>query len=258
VTDLRELERGPRESGGAQLRFDRRLRRALGSFYQRAVRPRLPLRGHVLYNGVIVGDRRLGDDVAPKHWTPEDREDIADYEFALMRGLTRTVRPGDSVVVVGGGLGVTVAHAAKLAGPEGRIVCYEGSPAYARRVMRTAKLNGVEARVRVECATVGAAIGVYGRDNEQTAPILPAKALAACDVLELDCEGAELGILAEMTVRPRVVLVEAHGRLGAPSRAVRTALEGLGYRVTELGVAEPRLADLCESYDVRVLCGERG
>ncbi len=257
MTDLQELEHGPRESGSAPLRFDRRLRRALGRFYQRAVRPRLPLQGHVLYSGVIVADRRLGDDVAPKHWTPEDRDDIPDYEYALMQGLTRTVRPGDSVVVVGGGLGVTVAHAAKLAGPEGRVVCYEGSPAHVRRVMRTAALNGVEARVRVECATVGAAIGVYVRDDEKTAPVLSAKALADCDVLELDCEGAELGILAEMTIRPRVALVEAHGRLGAPSRAVKAALEGLGYRVTELGVAEPRLADLCESFDVRVLCGER-
>lgn len=239
------------------LRFDRRWRRALGGFYQRALRPRLPLRGEVRYSGIVVADRRLGDAIAPKHWTPEDRDDIADYEFALMQGLKGAVRPGDFVVVVGGGLGVTVVEAARLAGAQGRVLCYEGSPAYARRVARTATMNGVAARVSVECATVGAAVGVYVGDGEPMGPLLPAEMLPACDVLELDCEGAELSVLAAMTIRPRAILVEAHGRLGAPSRAVRAALEGLGYRVSELGVAEPRLRELCEAHDVRVLSAER-
>ena len=252
MTEFRE-----KASQGARLRVDRRWRRALGDLYQRTLRPRLPLRGQVRYSGVIVADRRLGDEIAPRHWTPEDREDIADYEFALMQGLKGAVRPGDVVVVVGGGLGVTVVEAAKLVGAEGRVHCYEGSPAYARRVARTAAMNGVAARVQVECATVGAAVGVYVGEDEAMGPILPAEALPACDVLELDCEGAELGVLGAMTIRPRAILVEAHGRLGAPSRAVRTALEGLGYRVRELGVAEPRLAELCEAHDVRVLSGER-
>jgi hypothetical protein len=242
---------------GAELRFDRRWRRALGGYYQSALRPRLPLRGEVRYSGVIVADRRLGDEIAPRHWTPEDRDDIPDYEFALMQGLKSAVRPGDFVVVVGGGLGVTVTEAAKLAGAEGRVLCYEGSPAHARRVARTAAMNGVAARVRVECATVGAAIGVYVGEGEEMGPILAPESLPACDVLELDCEGAELGILGAMTIRPRSVLVEAHGRLGAPSREVRAALDGLGYCVGDLGVAEPRLAELCEAHDVRVLSGAR-
>lgn len=242
---------------GARLRFDRRWRRTLGAFYQRALRPRLPLRGEVRYSGVIVADRRLGDGIAPRHWTPDDRDDIADYEFALMQGLKGAVHPGDFVVVVGGGLGVTVVEAARLAGPQGRVLCYEGSPAHVGRVTRTAAMNGVAARVRVECATVGAAIGVYVGDDEAMGPILPAEALPACDVLELDCEGAELGVLRDMTIRPRAILVEAHGGLGAPSREVRAALEGLGYRVGDLGVAEPRLAKLCETHDVRVLSAVR-
>jgi hypothetical protein len=240
------------------LRLDRRLRRALGGAYQRALRPRLPLEGFVRYSGVIVADRRAGDRLAPKHFAPELTQDIPDYEAALMQGLSAAARSGDTVVVVGGGLGVTVAHAARLVGEGGRVVCYEGSPECTRHVRRTAALNGVAGRVRVEWATVGAEIGVYLGSTERAAPVTPAQALPDCDVLELDCEGAEILILSDMTIRPRTLLVETHGHLGAPALVVRGLIEGLGYRVEDLGVAEPRLAPLCEANDVRVLRGERG
>jgi hypothetical protein len=245
------------EESSPRLRFDRRLRRATGAFYQRVVRPALPLRGHVRYGGVIVAEKRLGDEWAPRHWTPDHMEDRADYEYALLSGLSRATRAGDKVVVVGGGLGVTSAHAASLVGPSGRVVCYEGSPHLAPNVTATATLNGVAGRVKVECAIVGAAIGVYRNRGEVLPPILPATDLPACDVLELDCEGAELTILRDMRIRPRVALVETHGMLGASSHEVRAALEGLGYAVEDLGVAEPGLSAFCEKNDVRVLLGER-
>jgi hypothetical protein len=238
------------------LRFDRRLRRALGSFYQRAVRPTLPLRGHVRYGGVIVADRRLGDAWAPRHWRPDQMADM-DYEFALINGMNRTARAGDTVIVVGGGLGVTATHAASLVGSSGRVICYEGSPLSSENVRKTAALNGVAERVKVECAIVGAAIGVCLNPGEASPPVLPAVDLPACDVLELDCEGAEITILRDMRIAPRAALVETHGMLGAPSHEVRAALESIGYLVTDLGVAEPDAAEFCEKNDVRVLLGER-
>jgi hypothetical protein len=161
------------------------------------------------------------------------------------------------VVVVGGGLGVTSAHAAKLAGPSGRVVCYEGSPLLSRNVERTAALNGVAARVKVETAIVGAAIGVYRNKGEALPAVVSGAELPFCDVLELDCEGAELMILRHMRIRPRIALVETHGMLGAPSRDSRATLERLGYAVEDLGVAEPHLRAFCEKNDVRVLLGER-
>jgi len=236
-----------------RLRLDRRFRRALGNYYQRTLRPLLPVTGWVRYGGVIVAERRWGDAAAPRHWTPAESADVPSYENALLSGLSAALRPGDTVVVVGGGLGVTAAHAAAAVGETGRVICYEGSPPYARRVLQTAALNGVAARVAVECATVGAAIGVYAAQGERAAPVLAPAALPACDVLELDCEGAELQILAGMTIRPRVILVETHGMNGASTAQVRRRLEALGYGVQDLGVAEPRLAALCETNDVRVL-----
>jgi hypothetical protein len=240
-----------------QLRFDRRLRRMLGAFYQRAIRPALPLRGHVRYGGVIVADRRLGDAWAPKHWTPDHTADVAGYEFALINGLSRATRAGDTVVVVGGGLGVAATHAASLVGPSGRVICYEGSPLLSQNVAKTAALNGVADRVKVECAIVGAAIGIYRNRGEALPPVLPATELPSCDVLELDCEGAEITILCDMRIAPRVALVETHGMLGASSREVRQVLEARSYVVSDLGIAEPYLAEFCEKNDVRVLLGER-
>jgi len=124
-------------------------------------------------------------------------------------------------------------------------------------VEKTAALNSVAERVKVECAIVGAAIGVYRNRGEALPPVLPATELPACDVLELDCEGAEITILRDMRISPRVALVETHGMLGAPSREVRRALEARGYVVSDLGIAEPDLAEFCEKNDVHVLLGER-
>jgi hypothetical protein len=75
-------------------------------------------------------------------------------------------------------------------------------------------------------------------------PVLPASQLPSCDVLQLDCEGAEVGILREMTIQPRVILVETHGVFGAPTNLAASVLEKRGYVVSDRGLAEPRLAAL--------------
>jgi hypothetical protein len=79
--------------------------------------------------------------------------------------------------------------------------------------------------------------------------------LPSCDILELDCEGAEIGILRDMTIQPRVIAVETHGFLGAPTSAARELLEARGYHVQDLGWAEPRVLNACVENDIRVLVG---
>ena len=58
----------------------------------------------------------------------------------------------------------------------------------------------------------------------------------------MDCEGAEVEILREMTIQPRVILVETHGLFGAPTDLVASLLEKRGYVVSDRGLAEPRIA----------------
>ncbi len=170
-----------------------------------------------------------------------------------MAGIRAHVHAGDRVVVVGGGMGVTAAAAAIEAGAQGSVECFEGSADQTPVVRQTAGANGVAHRVKVHHAVVGPPIQVYG-DNVHGPSLDPAD-LPDCDVLELDCEGAEVGILRRLAIRPRVVLVETHGLYGASSAVVRALLEDLGYHVEDLGMAEPSLPDICADGDVRVLAG---
>jgi hypothetical protein len=71
----------------------------------------------------------------------------------------------------------------------------------------------------------------------------------------MDCEGAEVEILREMSIQPRVIVVETHGVLGAPTELVASLLEGRGYAVSHRGLADPGRTDLCIRHDVRVLLG---
>jgi hypothetical protein len=104
-----------------------------------------------------------------------------------------------------------------------------------------------------------ATFGSDGSDNaSDLGPVLPPSQLPSCDVLQLDCEGAEVEILRETMIQPRVILVETHGIFGAPTNLVASLLEKRGYVVTDRGLAEPRLAELCTKNDVRVLLGTIG
>jgi hypothetical protein len=230
--------------------------RALAAAYRRGVRPWLPSAGPARYGGVPVAyDRKWGDRRVPARWVPDEAKDVPEYEATLIAGLKELVRPGDRVVVVGGGVGATAITAALQAGPAGSVRCFEGARESVEKVRRTAEINGVSDWLVVVHAVVARPVSVYG-----TAPDEPAVApseLPECDVLELDCEGAELDILRDMTVRPRVVLVETHGLYGATTPALTGLLEERGYRVRRRGVAEPRLRRLCEEHDIQVLAGVR-
>jgi hypothetical protein len=248
---MRKLTKVLREEGPAGV-----VRRGIALAYRRVVRPVLPRVGHVRYAGIPVAyTRKLGDRSVPRSWRPGTVEDVPDYEAALVDGLRRNVLPGDRIVVVGGGVGVTAAVAALATGPGGKVTCFEGGREQAALVRRTAELNGVAARIDVRHAVVARAVHVYGERPEHD--LVAPSELPECDVLELDCEGAEVDILREMGMRPRVVLVETHGLYGASTPIVSDLLERAGYRVVDAGVAEPRVRTVCEENDIRVLVGTR-
>jgi hypothetical protein len=54
--------------------------------------------------------------------------------------------------------------------------------------------------------------------------VLPPSELPPCNVLELDCEGAEVEILREMNIQPRVILVETHDHFSAGNSRERAGL----------------------------------
>ena len=238
-----------------------RVHRVLGSAYQRLIRPWLPGRT-LVYAGIpVCYDRKWGDAIVPAAWLPDfgfetGYTDEPGYEVALISALNETVRPGDKVVVVGGGVGVTAVIAAKRAGPSGTVVCFEGSKQYVGHIQETAKRNEVS-NIHVKHAIVSKPIAVYGKASDFGGVVSPDQ-LPECDVLELDCEGAEIDILRNMVIRPRVIIVETHGAYGAPTSLVDSLLTDLGYAVRNLGLAEPRIQDICVEKDIQILLATRG
>lgn len=190
------------------------------TLYERTVREALPEKLGVL-NGVAVREPRLLDATDVQQ----------DYEEALVTGLRTHVTPEDDVVVVGGGRGVSAVVAARHGNS---VVAYEGTAERVRMCRETARLNRVSETVDVEHALVGPEIHVVGERGEPAA-VSPSE-LPACDVLEMDCEGAELAILRNLEIRPRVIIVETHAHLDSPERAVRAELDRLGYEVVDRGV----------------------
>lgn len=204
----------------------------IGRAYIKFVQPRLPRRTRS-YNGVEVPSARLFDSILP--WI--DSSNKPSFEQAIIESLNKRVQPGDEVVVVGGGWGATTVTAANLVGPTGQVITYEASEEAVESVRKTLQLNEVEDRVKVRHAVISRAIKVWGEKGNPN--IVPPSDLPTCDVLELDCEGAELDILDGLEIRPETIIVETHAHLGAPEEEVRKRLDALSYEVVERGIEEP-------------------
>jgi glycosyltransferase involved in cell wall biosynthesis len=187
------------------------------SIYDRTIRERLP-RKIVSLNGVPARYARLFD----------SKDTIPEYEDPSVVALNEHVVEAGSVAIVGGGWGVTSVVAARNVGETGNVTTFEGPKAYADKVRETTSLGKVDARVSVVEKTVGGEVFLFG---ESDTGWLPATDLPECDLLELDVEGAEIGILSNLSVAPETIIVETHGCYAAPTSQVELLLDTNGYNV---------------------------
>lgn len=141
--------------------------------------------------------------------------------------------------------------AANQVGSDGQVITYEGAVEAADDILDTLQLNDVRKIVTLERAVVGEEISLWG--DREDGEIVPPDELPDCDVLVLDCEGAEVVILEEMEIRPRAMIVETHGLYDAPKSKVADRIKSLGYDVQDYGVAEERVADFCIENVIYVL-----
>lgn len=182
-------------------------------FYRRFIWDKMPeAEQYAMINDVAIAKTnskssrrvvRLGDQLLP--WNTPGY--IPDYKAANVDAVIRQCKLGDDVVIVGGGDGVTSVTAAREVGDSGEVTIYEADADRVRDLRRTLELNGVSDRCTLVHTVVGEAHNVA---NEAGSNSINASDLPACNLLEMDCEGAELAILASLTTRPRSIVVEIH------------------------------------------------
>ncbi len=174
------------------------------------------------------------------------------------------VSPGDTVIDVGANIGAVAMHAARRAGPSGRVLAIEPAADNVRVLRENAARNGLqqvsvleaaagcrrEARtlyLRGETSAVNSfyAESVYASVTAQAqVPVVPLDELVDGRValVKIDVEGAELDVLAGMSrllQQPDLTLVvEWHPRLqraaGHPADALPHALLAAGFALQSL------------------------
>jgi len=229
----------------------------LSEVYISSVRPLTAVAPEqVTYNGVTTRPYRVLDPYVPGslppnrggHWNPEA------YESGLVDALGKTVESGDDVAVIGAGLGVTAVVAGWNCGENGSVRCYEGDRSVIDHLLWTPLLNGVDRWVTVEHAIVSNSQGLRGGGDGDGAATVAPEDLPACDILEMDCEGAEVEILDRLSIRPRAIVVETHGN----TEQVQASLEEMGYHIESKALAETGpYEEMCVREGVYVLTATR-
>ena len=179
----------------------------------------IPSRKIAVFNGVAVRGASLASkiDIFPEH------------EAELITAIRNYVKSGEKALVIGGGSGASTVVVAHQVGNLGSVFSYEGNKNSFVRVKETVNLNKVNDHVKVYHTIVEKPVYLLGEIGNP--PTLAAKDLPDCDVLVMDCEGAELPILQNIKIRPRLIIVEAHPSLNSPKEEVSDLLNKLGYDI---------------------------
>lgn len=187
--------------------------------YDNTIRRHLP-RKFIVFNSVPVARvGRLFDAV-------DEHRQYKEPNICAIRGH---IEPGDRVVTIGGGFGVTAVVAARAAREQGSVIIYEADARRTEVIEETVKVNRVDSICDLNHAVVGQSIEVAGGSG--VGKVLPASDLPPCDVLEMDCEGAEGKILDGLSIRPRILIVETHPEKALSTESIETRITDLGYRI---------------------------
>ena len=167
------------------------------------IRKLFPVTGFYKDNGVKIKPKRLLD----KYISNESNQERK--EGGIVKCHQKLTKKGDNVLVIGGGNGVTGVRSAKIVGDEGKVIIYEGGAKSANKIREIIHLNKVKKICTVKHSVVGQKKDVYG-GRTKNASYTSAKELPECDILEMDCEGSEIGIMKKMSIKPRAIISEMH------------------------------------------------
>lgn len=222
----------------------------------------------------VDGVRLAGTDLAHLHYVRELREHGREQTFIT---LVAAAVPDGGVVVEGGAyLGFVTVHAARAAGPDGRVIAFEPNTAVHTLLRRNLDANGVGATVVIVPKALGVEPGkaqffvsadtsnlfgpyvpeatavdieVVRADDEVTGPV---------DVVKLDLEGGEPAALRGMASLlsgdrpPAAVFVECHPELleraGSSAVELFAILAAHGYSVEWIDESAGRTAPLSQPW----------
>jgi hypothetical protein len=177
-------------------------------------------------NGIAVGNIHLYDFT----------EEYPEHKKEFINPLCDNINEGDTVIQVGSGVGTSTLAAAEEAGSSGKVITYEASENRVNVSKDTIRLNNKTWRdrseINIEHALIGDAVKVP--DNLGNPKTIAPEELPECDILGLDCEGAEVGILEGITIRPDKIVVESHGWLGGETKTVKNLLKNIGYEIDDV------------------------
>lgn len=197
--------------------------------YSRWLRRWFPRVRRGRHAGVATADRwkRLSDYLVP--WEQVDD----DWEAGIVRAHRQLTRTGDSVLIIGGGWGISLVAAREQVGDEGSVTLYEASRRQIDKLRETARINGIDDyQVRHCRVTTSSEVWDVDEKLDEGASLIEPEDLPEADVLEVDCEGAEFPILERLSIRPRLIIVEVHpDKVDRDAREIMTLLEGMGYGI---------------------------
>jgi FkbM family methyltransferase len=184
---------------------------------------------------------------------------LGTHDAIVQHALRVLLRPGMTVFDVGANVGFTAVLAARLVTATGLVVCFEPLPANARQIEHNAGLNGFthvlvrqealsdhdgEARFAVSASPTWGKLAASGPALQQVGEIqvrvgkldsVLAEGLPPPDLIKIDVEGAEVGLLAgaakTLTGKRPVILMELHGT----NREIAEALLQRDYGIRVLG-----------------------
>jgi len=183
----------------------------VATYYREYVWPSLPVRDGFHYrNGIKVAGvrRRWFDGIVPFRTPGRSKTRFKEPNLYQIR---KHVRRGDVVGIIGAGFGVSCMVSARETGDAGKVIAYDGDIERVQTARKSLAINDPPECVSIEHAVVGSGFGDF--DFAGVRRIKPAE-LPSFDVLEMDCEGAEHEILPQLSIRPRVLIVELHHEKG--------------------------------------------
>lgn len=224
--------------------------------YRHYIRKFTPTTGYVEYamaltHGAIIIDseQKVFDKYFPSFYSVNPKR-----ELGLRLAHIALTRMGDHVVIIGGGEGLSAITAAQQIGKDGSLTIYDGLEDAGNvfgttKIKRNLELNMISSKWKILHGFVTTRKSdlvnkkTYDFDKEIVSPktpIIHPKELPECDVLETDCNGAELLILQNMKIRPRVLIIELEAPFyknffdnGEHPRDVLSLINNIGYTIVK-------------------------